>query len=116
MVLKSVLIDALDRIRSEVPEARFKDEVVRARFTSEIEALGPVAKSPSDLLPSFKLLGLIYDHEDIFRAYQNLLKGTKDSIAYAIELLDHTVSQDIKERLFPLLEGEGGGERRGKSS
>jgi len=112
-VLKNGLIDALDRIRSEVPEVQFKGEVVRAQFTAEIETLGPV-KSPSDLLPPFKLLGLVYDHEDIFRAYQNLLKGTKDSIAYTIELLDQTVSQDIKERLFPLLESFSG--RRGGDS
>jgi hypothetical protein len=32
------------------------------------------------------------------------LKGTKDSIAYAVELLDHTVDLEIKERLFPILE------------
>ncbi|MDP2915565.1 MAG: Npt1/Npt2 family nucleotide transporter [Candidatus Aminicenantes bacterium] len=114
-VLKNGLIDALDRIRAEVPEVQFKDEVVRAQFAAEMGIIGP-AKSPSDLLPLFKLLGLAYDHEDIFRAYQNLLKGTKDSIAYAIELLDHTVSQDIKERLFPLLEsfsGRRGGDSKG---
>jgi len=104
--LKTVLIDALDRVRSEVPEIVFKEEVVRDRFEAEIRDLGPL-RTPSDLLPVFKLLGLIYDHEDVFRAYQNLLKGTKDSVAYAIELLDHTVSQDVKDRLFPILEGLG---------
>ena len=114
-VLKNALIDALDRLRSEVPEVQFKDGVVRVLFAAEIERLGPV-NNPSDLLSLFKLLGLIYDHEDIFRAYQNLLKGTKDSIAYAIELLDHTVSTDIKERLIPILEGLGGRDSRGKSS
>jgi len=113
-VLKAGLIDALDRLRSEVPEVQFKDGVVRVQFAAEIETLGP-AKNPSDLLPLFKLLGLVYDHEDIFRAYQNLLKGTKNSIAYAVELLDHTVSQDIKERLFPLLESFSG-RRSGDSS
>jgi len=110
--LKNVLIDALDRVRSEVPEIAFKDEVVRDRFETEIRNLGP-PRTPSDLLPVFKLLGLIYDHEDVFRAYQNLLKGTKDSVAYAIELLDHTVSQDVKDRLFPILEGLGGRGGRG---
>jgi HEAT repeat protein len=105
--LKEVLIDALDRIRSEVPEVGFKADAVQSRFEAEIKLLGPL-KNLSDLLPVFKLLGLIYDHEDVFRAYQNLLKGTKDSIAYAVELLDHTISQDFKDRLFPILEGLGG--------
>jgi len=101
--LNEEIIDALDQIRSQKPDIEFEEEVVRGGFTAEIEKLGP-AKSPSDLLPLFKLLGLVYDHEDIFRAYQNLLKGTKDSIAYAVELLDHTVDLEIKERLFPILE------------
>ena len=101
--LKASLIDSLDRIRSEIPDVQFKETIVRAQFAEEIKSVGPV-NSPPDLLLLFKLLGLVYDHEDIFRAYQNLLKGTKDSIAYAVELLDHTVSQDIKERFFPLIE------------
>jgi ATP/ADP translocase len=105
--LNEEIIDALDQIRSQKPDIEFEEEVVRGGFTAEIEKLGP-AKSPSDLLPLFKLLGLVYDHEDIFRAYQNLLKGTKDSIAYAVELLDHTVDLEIKERLFPILEGFSG--------
>jgi ATP/ADP translocase len=102
--LNEEIIDALDRIRSQKPDIEFEEEVVRGGFASEIEKLGP-AKSPSDLLPLFKLLGLVYNHEDIFRSYQNILKGTKDSIAYAVELLDHTVDLEIKERLFPILEG-----------
>jgi len=105
--LNEEIIDALDRIRSQKPDIEFEEEVVRGGFAAEIEKLGP-AKSPSDLLPLFKLLGLVYDHEDIFRSYQNLLKGTKDSIAYAVELLDHTVDLEIKERLFPILEGLSG--------
>jgi HEAT repeat protein len=102
--LKGEIIDALDRIRSQEPEIVFREEVIRGRLNTEMEKLGPV-KNAAGLLCLFKLLGLIYDHEDIFRAYQNLAKGTKDSIAYAVELLDHIVSLEIKERLFPALDG-----------
>ena len=53
--------------------------------------------------------------EDIFRAYQNLLKGTNDSVGYAVELLDQTVDPDLKGRLLPKLEslapGSGAPER-----
>jgi len=97
------IIDALDRIRSRNPALAFPADAVRARLASALAALGPVLGA-ADLLPVFRLLGLIHDHEDIFRAYQNVLKGTKDSIGYAIELLDHTLDPETKSRLFPKLE------------
>lgn len=52
----------------------------------------------------FKLLGLLYPHEDIIKAYQNIELSTKDSIAYAVELLDNTLPIEIKTRLFPLVD------------
>ncbi|MFC2161999.1 hypothetical protein ACFLRX_10155 [Acidobacteriota bacterium] len=52
----------------------------------------------------FKLLGLLYSHEDIIKAYQNIESGTKDSIGYAIELLDNILPGEIKTRLFPLVD------------
>jgi hypothetical protein len=76
---------------------------VRARLVQALAALGPVTRA-SDVLPVFRLLGLVYDHEDVFRAYQNLLKGTKDSVGYAVEFLDQTLDPEIKGRLFPRLE------------
>ncbi len=97
------IIDALDRIRSRNQELVFPAEAVRARLTSALAASRPIAAA-ADLLPVFRLLGLIYDHEDIFRAYQNLLKGTNDSVGYAIELLDQTIDPVLKGRLFPKLE------------
>lgn len=102
------IIDALDRIRSRNPALAFPAESVRARLASALTGAGPVTGA-ADLLPVFRLLGLIHDHEDIFRAYQNLLKGTKDSIGYAIELLDHTLDSETKSRLFRLDDLAGGG-------
>jgi hypothetical protein len=58
----------------------------------------------ADVLPVFRLLGLIYNHEDVFRAYQSLLKGTKDSVGYAVELLDQTLDPELKGGLLPRLE------------
>jgi hypothetical protein len=52
----------------------------------------------------FKLLGLYYPHEDIVKAFQNLKTGTKDTIAYAIELLDITLKKDMKNIILPLIE------------
>jgi AAA family ATP:ADP antiporter len=52
----------------------------------------------------FKLLGLIYPHEDIFRAYQNIKTGTKDSVDYAVELLDNILPKEIRDLVLPLIE------------
>ncbi len=52
----------------------------------------------------FELLSLIYPHEDIIKAYQNICVGTKKSIDYSIELLDNILRRETKEFLFPLIE------------
>ena len=52
----------------------------------------------------FKLLGLIYPHEDIVKAFQNIQTGTKDSVAYAVELLDNTLEKEIREAILPIVE------------
>ena len=52
----------------------------------------------------FKLFGLIYAREDIMRAYQNIRVGTKDSVDYAVELLDNTIRKEMKEIIVPLME------------
>jgi hypothetical protein len=38
------------------------------------------------------------------KAYQNLKTGTKDSVAYALELLDNVLEKDIREAIFPVIE------------
>jgi len=52
----------------------------------------------------FALLELIYPPEDIRRAHQNLLAGTKKAIDYSVELLDSVLHKDIKPFLLPLIE------------
>jgi ATP:ADP antiporter, AAA family len=101
--LETDLVDALDRIRARNPGVAFPEETVRASLGHALDALG-VVRSAADVLSVFRLLGLLYDHEDVFRAYQNLLKGTNDSVGYAIELLDQTIDPDLKGRLFPKLD------------
>ena len=52
----------------------------------------------------FKLLGLIYPHMEIVKAFQNIQAGTKKSVAYAVELLDNTLEKEIREAILPLVE------------
>jgi hypothetical protein len=40
----------------------------------------------------------------MIKAYQNLKVGTKDSMAYSLELLDNILERDIREVVFPVVE------------
>jgi len=123
--LDTELIDALDGIRSKTPEIQFQEPVIKAKTAKEVKRYcetfirfyesqkkGEKDKAgrifEKDLivfrLNIFKLLGLIYPHEDIFRAYQNIRTGTKDSVAYAVELLDNVLKREIKDVIFPIVE------------
>ena len=119
------LIDALDRIRSERPDVQFQEGIVATKIAELIkkhfhilidfydsklmEKKQKMSENlPKDLTVSlmniFKLLGLIYPHKDIHKTYQNIRTGTKESMAYAVELLDNTLQKEIKDVIFPLVE------------
>ena len=119
------LIDALDRIRCEKPGVQFREDIVETKILREIKKycltfikhFGTKSKRkkaektkglPEELNVSlmnvFKLFGFIYLREDIMRAYQNIQVGTKDSVDYAIELLDNTLKKEMREIVIPLME------------
>ena len=52
----------------------------------------------------FQLLAIIYPRETILNAQANLQGRSSDKAAYSLEILDNTVSPDIKALIFPLLE------------
>ena len=123
--LDTVLIDALDRIRSGRPEIQFSKEPIKKIIRREIlgyykdyikfaeeesrDEDNELCRTLSlelmeSLMNIFKLLGLIYPHEDMVKVTQNLQAGTKNSVAYAIELLDNTLEKELKETILPLVE------------
>ena len=119
------LIDALDRIRSGKPDIQVQEEIIKTKIFKEIKKYYQIlikfydVKSKAkkvkmseqlsenlaaSMMNIFKLLGLIYSHEDIFRAYQNIRTATKDSVDYALELLDNILSKEVRDVVFPLIE------------
>ncbi len=52
----------------------------------------------------FELLSLIYPHEDMIRAYQNICSGSGKALDYSLELLDNVVKRDVMEILLPLID------------
>ncbi len=119
------LIDALDRIRSEKPKIEFSEEIIKKKTRQKIKSYYDLfvefaaAESKGEkadirrimsheltisMMDIFKLLGLIYPHEDIVKAFQNIQAGTKDSVAYAVELLDNMLQKEYKDYIFPLID------------
>lgn len=119
------LIDAMDRVRSERPDVQFPKEIIEPKIAKEIRKYYKIltehyeskVKSKeeeiSDALPEnlaailrniFDLLGLIYPRGDMVKAYQNIKTGTKDSVAYAVELVDNTLKKEIKDAILPIIE------------
>jgi hypothetical protein len=52
----------------------------------------------------FWLLSFLYDPQAILRAWDQLMHGTAEKRAYALEIIDVLVSQHLKTGLFPLLD------------
>ena len=67
-----------------------------------IESLKNEVKGNFEFL--FLLLSLAYEAESIKYVQENIESGTSEGIGYAIELLDILIAEDLKPKLFPLLE------------
>ncbi len=61
-------------------------------------------KRQQDLERIFRLLGLFYAPDDMYRAYLGLVGREQSQRASALEFLDNVLERDVKERLLPLLD------------
>ena len=121
--LEADIVEALYKIRAVRPDVRFKAGKVRPEILFLIErsyeifleevlpGMGrPGADTRAEALLDLKikrvfdLLTLIHPAEDIVKAYQNILQGTRKSVDYSLELLDNILDRDLKSVLFPLIE------------
>jgi HEAT repeat protein len=123
--LDTAVIDALDRIRSVKADIRFPEREVERKTLlliqkycrtfvdlQELETGDKGAERRRRMERNletlfadiFRLLGLSYPHEDILKAWQNLKSESRNSVAYAVELLDNTLKKEMKEVILPLVE------------
>ena len=123
--LETELIEALHRMRLNSPDIRFAKSGVQTKAVSLIKKcyllllqihdvrgdrkkemlLRDLENTLSRTLKQvFELLGLVYPQEDIIKAYQNILVGTKKALDYSVELLDNILKRELKELLIPLIE------------
>ena len=52
----------------------------------------------------FDLLSLAYEPQTIFHIRDNLESGTSEGVNFALELLDLVIAEELKPKLFPLLD------------
>ncbi len=123
--LEAELIEAMAKLRTAHPDVLFSDPIIDAGVLRLLHRCFLPLRDLADLKPArrkdvlvrnlepslsrllksiFDLLGLIYPPDDIRRAYQNLLAGTKKAIDYSVELLDSLLDKDIKPFLLPLVD------------
>ena len=66
------------------------------------EAIREEVKSNFDTI--YIILAIMYDPQSVQLVRENVESGTTDGIAFAIELLDLFLDQELKPKLFPLLD------------
>ncbi len=119
------IIEALHQLKSNQPSLRFPEKIILTKVVAlirkcyllylelhdlrsdkEREVLaGDIESQLSRTLKGiFELIGLVYPQDDIIRAYQNILAGTKKGLEYSVELLDNILRKEVKDLLLPLLE------------
>jgi AAA family ATP:ADP antiporter len=119
------LIAALYMIRSTRPGVLFPDKSVRqellfligkaydaflresgAAAAERAAAPGGEAQAEKDgrIRRVFDLLTLSHPHEDIVKAYQNILQGNRKSTDFSLGLLDDLLDRELKALIFPLVE------------
>jgi len=52
----------------------------------------------------FDLLSLLYEPQSVYHIRENLDLGTSESVSFSLELLDLIIPEELKPKLFPLLE------------
>ena len=124
--MEQELVEALYKIRADRAQVRFRKKSVQPEVLFLIrngydialappgpagggeEAAAPVSQARAaldlKLKRVFDLLTLIHPPEDIVKAYQNILQGTRKSVDYSLQLLDNLLDRELKAVLFPLIE------------
>jgi AAA family ATP:ADP antiporter len=123
--VETEIIEALYKMKSKNPQIRFQRKIISSEVISVIKKSYLILIEMHDLMSDekkaylakdlennlarslkhiFELLSLIYPHDDVIRAYQNICAGTKEALDYSIELLDNILKREIKEVLLPLID------------
>ncbi len=78
-------------------------EIRKYKFGQELEE-AMLFELETNFNHLFLLLGLLYDPKSIKHIKENIESGTAEGIGFAIELLDIFVDEQLKQKLFPILD------------
>ncbi len=79
------------------------DEVGEEHFGKEIKT-ALEEEIDYDISHIYMLLSMLYDAQSIQLVKENIESGTNEGITYAVELLDVFLSEDLKQRIIPVLD------------
>lgn len=79
----------------DIPDEEDLDILIRNAFREEDN------QNYSNL---FMLLSMIYDSQNILLIKENIRGGTTDSITFAVEMMDVFIEDELKPKLFPVLD------------
>ncbi len=83
------------KVMEEIPKHTSLDGQIRSAVRAE-------NKANYDHI--FMLLAMIYDAQNVMLVKQNIEIGSSESISFAIEMLDVFIAEELKSRLFPILD------------
>jgi hypothetical protein len=94
-------------IEADISDIRWNlsaiQEVTNEGFASQIRA-ALRWEIQNDIEHIYMLLAMLYDTRSIQLVKENIDSGTADGITYAIELLDVFLSEQLKQRVIPILD------------
>ncbi len=83
------------KVLEEIPRHSQYDTMIRAAFAEE---------DKTNFSNIFMLLGMMYDAQNVLLVKENLEIGTTESVSFAVEMLDVFVGEELKPKLFPILD------------
>ncbi|MDH5474849.1 MAG: cyclic nucleotide-binding domain-containing protein [Cyclobacteriaceae bacterium] len=104
-------ISQISRIKFAI-ESDVGDIAWNLAATTEVDAVGNgnqliealKEENHHDLEHIYMLLGMLYEARSIQLVKENIESGTTEGVTYAIELLDVFLSEDLKQRIIPLID------------
>ena len=101
---------ARERIRMEVADATWNLSAIHdlgddPELALARRSLGDQTEMNRERV--FLMLSFLYDRKSIESAWENLRHESKEKRAYALEVLDVTLSQELKQLVLPLVEDTG---------
>jgi AAA family ATP:ADP antiporter len=88
-------------------------EVPDNKFTRQLKT-ALKEENDHDIKYIYTLLSMLYDAKSIYLIKQNIESATSEGVTYAIELLDVLLSEDLKQKIIPILDDIPNSERTRK--